>query len=88
MPTCPNCNCTFTVKKAAKKPELIERVIDGKTYYGKIINYSTGARMSFFTFPIKDKKRKPFVPYNKNPVDWLNPKVFERYKQETEVLYR
>ena len=58
--TCPHCGGELpTVKRSAKiTKEQPTKIIDGKTYYGKMVNYSTGKAMSYCSFPDDGKKRK------------------------------
>ena len=58
--TCPHCGDELsTVKRSAKiTTKQPTKIIDGKTYYGKMINYSTGKAMSYCSFPDDNKKRK------------------------------
>jgi hypothetical protein len=64
MKTCKNCpHCggeLSTVKRSAKiTTKQPIKIIDGKTYYGKMVNYSTGKAMSYMSFPDDGKPRKP-----------------------------
>jgi hypothetical protein len=64
---CPNCGycqaVTAAVKpapvkrKATTKEETIIR--NGGTWYGRLVNYTTGARMSFASFPDNGKDWRP-----------------------------
>lgn len=45
-------------KKAPKTSEIIE-VRNGVTWYGKMVNYTTGAKLAFSSFPDSGKDQRP-----------------------------
>ena len=56
---CPACGFTFTstANKKASSPQLTKEV-NGRTLCGKMVNYTTGPRMSWYSFPVADDSKR------------------------------
>lgn len=55
--SCPHCGGCLTAAKKVKN-QLDTIIRDGKTYYGRIVNYTTGPAVSYCTFPDDGKPRR------------------------------
>lgn len=67
MKNCPPCGKSITAKKKTKTIQET-KIENGITYYGKIVNYSTGPKMAWATFPDNGKSHKKNISIPNKPL--------------------